>query len=378
MRILFLTDGITPFVMGGMQRHSENLCKALMPLVNHLTVAHCVYNQKIPAEWEVKEKWKIQSEKLKILGFLFPQGDSYPGHYIRCSKHYSKLLFEKFKTDLGEYDFIYAQGFTSYYFVKVKDKYSLPPLISNLHGLNMFQKTFGIRNWLESVLLKPIAKECLMGSDYVVSLGGKLSDLLINLGIPKEKILIAPNGVDASWLIDKDQIKALDEVTHFVFIGRDDKVKGLSNLLNVFTNISSKNIKLTIIGPVSEQPLDHVEFLGEIKNKEDIIAVLDSSDIVLCPSFSEGMPTVVLEAMSRGLAVIASDVGATSELVDSQNGWLFKPGNNLELRQAILDASTKDLIQFKRASREKIEDFIFARLASDFLNILAFRIDSKS
>ena len=45
----------------------------------------------------------------------------------------------------------------------------------------------------------------------------------------------------------------------------------------------------------------------------------------MCPSYSEGMPNVIMEAMSRGLAIIATDVGAVSKLVDEENGWLINP-----------------------------------------------------
>ena len=50
------------------------------------------------------------------------------------------------------------------------------------------------------------------------------------------------------------------------------------------------------------------------------------------------MPTVILEAMASGLAVIATDVGAVSEMVSEQNGWLISPGNTHQLRQALLNA----------------------------------------
>jgi glycosyltransferase involved in cell wall biosynthesis len=56
---------------------------------------------------------------------------------------------------------------------------------------------------------------------------------------------------------------------------------------------------------------------------------------LVCPSYSEGMPTVILEAMACGLAVIASDVGAVSEQVNQQNGLLIEAGNAKQLEMAI-------------------------------------------
>ena len=53
------------------------------------------------------------------------------------------------------------------------------------------------------------------------------------------------------------------------------------------------------------------------------------------PSLSEGMPTVILEAMARGKAVIATDVGAVSELVSEENGVLIQAGSVEELSNAL-------------------------------------------
>lgn len=362
-----MTDGLSPFVLGGMQAHSSALVREFLNAGCELVVFHTIYTGSKIQESEVYRELGLTKANCSFVFKPFEfKKKLFPGGYIRASIQYSETVFKEIQSDLGDFDFIYAQGFTGISFVRRKSTFNTP-VITNLHGLNMFQKTFGIRSWLEAILLKPIAKECLKCSDFVVSLGGKLSDLLVDLGIPKEKILVAPNGVEASWLIEKERIKSQGSVVKLVFIGRDDKVKGLSTLLQVYSSLGCEKLRLTIIGPVEHEPMEYVHFLGEMKNKEDIIRVLDDSDILICPSYSEGMPTVVLEGMSRGLAIIASDVGATSELVDSQNGWLIEAGNKNELRQALIEASSMNLDPLKRASRERIEEFIFTRLVRDFL-----------
>ena len=67
-----------------------------------------------------------------------------------------------------------------------------------------------------------------------------------------------------------------------------------------------------------------------------------NSDCLICPSYSEGMPTVILEAMASGCCIIASDVGAVRCIVDKNNGWLISPGNTYELRQSILEVINSD------------------------------------
>ena len=67
-----------------------------------------------------------------------------------------------------------------------------------------------------------------------------------------------------------------------------------------------------------------------------------NSDCLICPSYSEGMPTVILEAMASWCCIIASDVGAVRCIVDKNNGWLISPGNTYELRQSILEVINSD------------------------------------
>ena len=61
------------------------------------------------------------------------------------------------------------------------------------------------------------------------------------------------------------------------------------------------------------------------------MVTLDECDVLLLPSLSEGMPTVVLEAMARGLKIIGTDVGAMSELQED----LISHGNTRRLTDAI-------------------------------------------
>lgn len=59
------------------------------------------------------------------------------------------------------------------------------------------------------------------------------------------------------------------------------------------------------------------------------------SDVLVVPSFSEGMPTVILEAMAQNLAIIGTDVGAVRAMVSMENGFLITPGNVNELTLTI-------------------------------------------
>jgi glycosyltransferase involved in cell wall biosynthesis len=89
---------------------------------------------------------------------------------------------------------------------------------------------------------------------------------------------------------------------------------------------------------------DRVTLLGSC---EDVSAVLDGADVAVLPSYSEGMPNAVMEAMAHGLPVVATDVGGNRSLLGSGAGVLVAPGDEIALAKAL-----QWLIDNRRARRE--------------------------
>jgi glycosyltransferase involved in cell wall biosynthesis len=75
-----------------------------------------------------------------------------------------------------------------------------------------------------------------------------------------------------------------------------------------------------------------VVYHGVVRDRQALKEKIDACDVLLLPSLSEGMPTVILEAMARGLDVIASDVGAVRELVEKP----LPPGDMKAFADAIV------------------------------------------
>jgi glycosyltransferase involved in cell wall biosynthesis len=81
-----------------------------------------------------------------------------------------------------------------------------------------------------------------------------------------------------------------------------------------------------------------ITYHGIIKDTALIQSIMDTCDVLLVPSHSEGMPNVILEGMSRGLATIATNVGAVRALVNADNGYLIEALNVGQLRTAMENA----------------------------------------
>lgn len=133
-------------------------------------------------------------------------------------------------------------------------------------------------------------------------------------------------------------------VTELVFVGRLAPVKGLRVLLDAMTRVKTP-VRLTIIGDGPDRQdleqaaaalSDRVEFTGYLSQKDVAERLAARADIVVLPSFAEGVPVILMEAMATGLPVIATRVAGTSELVESGvSGLLVSPGDVEALAQAI-------------------------------------------
>jgi glycosyltransferase involved in cell wall biosynthesis len=353
--ISILTDGIYPFVMGGMQKHSFYLAKYFA--LKRITVDLYHY---LPEGKHISENGFTAEESKYInhIAVAMPISDKFVGRYIRQCKAYSKNILAELESR-SKTDFIYAQGFTGWALLDNKNaKKKLSPIAVNFHGLEPLQQVADFKSKLQKWLLLPYLKHNLNKADYVFSLGGNLTKLLIDAGINSTKILEIPIGIEANWLVN--EIPQSNKPLRFLFIGRNERRKGIHELSIAINAISNLNAEFHFIGPVSITDLSALEnkersnlhFHGAIYDQDKIKEITRSCDVLICPSFSEGMPTVILEAMSSGLTAIATNVGATNEVVNNTNGWLIDSPQPSLIIEAINEAilSSDEALHNKRAN----------------------------
>ncbi|MDP5171922.1 MAG: glycosyltransferase family 4 protein [Bacteroidia bacterium] len=342
MRIALITDGISPYVLGGMQRHSYNLAKTLAGMGVEIDLYH---TDKGSGDDIHCLTGMTEGEKSRITSIFvpWPSGDRLPGHYLRDLSRYSHSAMAIYQSRTPV-DLVYAKGLTGGAFLKARKKgVKMPPIAVKAHGYEMFQPPPSRRVALEHALLRPFFRRQALDADVVFSYGGKITSLLQErIGVPRARIREIPSGISAEWL--QPQPGMANTPRRFVFLGRYERRKGIEEIYHCIEAHPEWQEKatFTFIGPIAEDKqlaLPHVSYSGIMQNPESLRAALSSADVLLCPSFSEGMPNVILEGMSRGLAVIATDVGAVSFLVENGvNGWLLSPGDSKSLGQAIIDA----------------------------------------
>lgn len=341
MRVALITDGIWPYVLGGMQKHSYYLCKYLAQKEVFVDLFH--FNN---SSYDVtKLEFFTEEEKKFITSYTvpFPTSFPFPGHYLYNSYRHSKLIYELIKDKLDSYDLLYTKGFTGWYLInqKAKGKIKAPKIAVKFHGYEMFQKPPDFKIKLQHIfLLRNPVRNLSRKADRVYSYGGKITEIIKSIGVNPSKIVELPSGVETSILAEA--IHPVKDKLKFVFLGRYERRKGIEELNTaiqlLFASADPINAEFHFIGPIpSEKRLQNpnVIYHGEIRDKATLQNLLRSSDILICPSWAEGMPNVILEAMASGLAVVATDVGATNVLVSEETGWLLKNSNPGEIRSVI-------------------------------------------
>ena len=164
------------------------------------------------------------------------------------------------------------------------------------------------------------------------------------------------------------QLKIKQSDIVITFIGRLVKEKGILELLSAFKQINNDSLKLIVIGDLHQSERDQLTIrqLEKYRNDNNIIFTglvhdvnhyLYLSDIFCLPSYREGMPRSILEAMAMKNAIIATDIrGCREEIIDEQHGFLVPTHSSDKLAEKINELITKPhkLKQFQEASYQRV------------------------
>lgn len=324
-RVVFCTDGIYPFATGGMQKHSKLLIESLARSGGlDITVFH-PHQQRVFTDPAIKE-------------FSIEPIDEKKNYLLECYR-YSQRVGKLLNT--LEYDLIYSQGLSVWWNI---NQYA-SKLIVNLHGLEPFQ-AIGWSNRLKAIPFKWIFRYIFKHSRKIISLGGKLTGIIEKNAASHTQIVTIPNAIQLPEAAIQLKRQTIEGPIKVLFLARFASNKGIDVLFKAIELLKKQNLLqhfdfcLGGKGPLYEfykanNPYTEVKLLGFVDDK-DIDSLYQSHDLFLLPTLFEGMPTVVLEAMSWKMPVIVSDVGATAEQVDASNGYLVKAGSVEELVTAFL------------------------------------------
>jgi len=182
--------------------------------------------------------------------------------------------------------------------------------------------------------------------------------------VPINKIEVVHNGVNVQDIQDVQNSKL-----SIIFVGRLAKPKDPLLLLKAFNDLSSElrnKASISIIGDgpkskelekfIKETRLQGVNLLGSMPRAK-VLEILKKSDIFVLISNWEGFPYTIIEAMSCGLPVIASDVGGIKEAINNECGILVKRGDKQGIKDALerLFKNPSLIKEMGKNARERLE-----------------------
>jgi glycosyltransferase involved in cell wall biosynthesis len=356
IKVAFCTNGIFPEVVGGMQRHSKLLIDEL-----------CTYPD---VEIVVIHPHKTDLFPQKNVREISIEGMDSSKNYLLERHDYSKRVYGQLQNFPNH--IIYSQGPSVWY--RASDFTNR--LIINPHGLEPFQ-AISLGEKAITFPLQVVLRILFKKARYVVSLGGGLTSILKPLVKSERNLTVLPNAVSEPEVSAEKEEKQHDAPLRAAFVGRFAANKGIHILMDTIDRLNDEGFRNKISfhlagkGPLYESYKEsnqrsNVEILGFVSD-EELQALYRDADVFVLPTLFEGMPTVVLEAMSRALPIIVTDVGATAELVAADNGYLIKKNSVLGLKNALMNfisAPRRKRMAMGARSLEKVrERFTWERVA---------------
>lgn len=193
---------------------------------------------------------------------------------------------------------------------------------------------------------------------------------------------IIHNGIDPQQF--KNVIPAADTIGKpneviITYIGRLDKIKGYLDFLSVAQQISQgrTDVKFYVVGNTHERnnlvqqyQSDHIIFTNV---RLDVPNILKASDLLVLPTYGDGLPNVIMEAMAAGLPTIGTNINGIPYLIDNHyTGILIEPGDLAAMKRAILTLINNPEMrkQYGAAARKKVlAEFNWNTISQQYMNL---------
>jgi len=201
--------------------------------------------------------------------------------------------------------------------------------------------------------------------------------------VPEQQVHAIPNGIDCRPYLAVPTVNApADKPLRLLFFGRLDRAKGLYEILQGLRLASELGVDARLVvagsGPEEDRLKRYAQALGVGPRTvfagpvfgRDKVKIMAGSDVMLLPSYSEGLPYALLEGMAAGLPIIATSVGAIPDVMtEGLHGCIVPPRDGRAIAEAlaVLHTDREKLSWMSRAARRRIRAaFSIERCASEF------------
>jgi len=202
-------------------------------------------------------------------------------------------------------------------------------------------------------LCESLTQRVLREADCTITVSGDLLRTARRLGAPEDRSRAVLNGCDTTIFRPRDRAEARaalnissDQET-IVYVGRFDMAKGLGELVTAVSALATKrpNIHCHIVGdgPARQSLADSIAGQNASQHitlvpscgTEGVAQWMAASNLITLPSYREGCPNVIIEALASGRPVVATNVGGIPELMDDTDGRLVPARDSAALEAAL-------------------------------------------
>lgn len=242
------------------------------------------------------------------------------------------------------------------------------------HGFH-FYKGAPLKNWL---LYYPVEKICAPMTDVLVTINQE-DYALAQKKLKAGKVVYVPGvGIDVAKFADavvdrdmkRDEIGVPKDATLLLSVGELSVRKNHEVGIKAIASLKNPSIHYAIAGKGSKQEYlktlsrelgieSQVHVLGY---RTDITELCKTADVYLFPSFQEGLPVSVMEAMASGLPVICGEIRGNVDMIDRNGGFLFDPHSVESCKKAINDFMSCDMTTLGSYNLDKVRMYSVANV----------------
>ena len=352
--VLVLTPFYEPNV-GGVETHLKDLTEYLKGNTSKVFVlTYQPITTKARGAY-LETSGNVEIIRIPWIGFnLFHKLEPYPileFIYITPWLFFWTFIFLLFKG--RKVAVVHAQGFNAAFIAR---------LLKKIFNKRLIVSTHAVYEMTPNSLMAQIVSWTLKGADKILTLSNASKKELTNIGIDKDKIEIFTYWVDQEIFkpIDKTLAKnrvGWNDLFVVLFVGRFIELKGTDILLALAEETREK-LHFAFIGdgPLAEDikkradMMENVVYIGKIDNRE-LPLYYSAADILCVPSkYEEGFGRVILEALSCGTPVIASNKGGIPEAIDDSVGILVEPTTGSFYRAILSLYEDREKLESRRRS----------------------------
>ncbi len=325
MNILQICANYPP-VSSGFGIYAQNLSLGLSKYGVNTTVL--TFNPKNISSDEIKDKLHVERINALVLDSI-----EYPLYDPTILNHIDKII-EEYNIDVIN---SHTRFFTSSFFAALYRKLNNNILLVHTeHGAGPLLHKNGYVSSICNLYDSTLGKWVIKSADVPIAIGPSSMNFMRKLGCETE-IGIIPNSINCTEFENLSKLlpKSNNEEVIITYIGRLVESKGISDLIQVFSEIENDyDVKLWIVGNgpdemkfremVQTLQIKNIEFLGF---RTDVANILSMTNIFVNPSHYDSVPTTVLEAGCLSTRVVATNVGDIPYIVGDDYPYLYDPNS---------------------------------------------------